>query len=233
MKKKKNINTNKRPNPKSKKEKISQNNLFYGLTFFLNRETPQLSLEFVILSLGGQVIFEQDCKNDEERDDTRITHQIVDRTIEENTKLATREYIQPQWVYDCLNCGCFVPVEHYQPGVQCPPHLSPFVNYDEHHHKPSQAFVIEHWQELAKEYKGHVPPAKSLEKRKSTNNEVIKNDTHNEIQEEAQKETGIENWDLDDDLVTNNNHNEDNNTNINDNTQENEKKKMKIRPSHS
>ncbi|ETO27925.1 hypothetical protein RFI_09208 [Reticulomyxa filosa] len=139
-----------------KQQERGPSRLFQGFHFLLNRETPQFSLEFVILSMGGKATFEQDCTTQSQRNATNITHQVVDRPIAEDSKLKTREYIQPQWVYDCLNAGCVVPVEHYQPGVQCPPHLSPFVNYDEHHHKPSQAFVIEHWQELAKEYNGVV-----------------------------------------------------------------------------
>ena len=32
-----------------------------------------------------------------------ITHQIIDRSISAENMLANREYVQPQWVFDCLN----------------------------------------------------------------------------------------------------------------------------------
>ena len=35
-------------------------NMFKGLVFFLNREVPKYSLEFIILSFGGQIVDEED-----------------------------------------------------------------------------------------------------------------------------------------------------------------------------
>ena len=51
-------------------------NLFEGLVFFCNREVPRYSLEFVILSFGGQVLWDTDTVN---VDDKRITHVLTDR----------------------------------------------------------------------------------------------------------------------------------------------------------
>ena len=38
-----------------------------------------------------------------------------------------RSYIQPQWVFDCVNCQQVLPVDEYLPGSILPAHLSPFV----------------------------------------------------------------------------------------------------------
>ena len=95
--------------------------LFKSLTFFISRECPKASLEFVIKSQGGHVSFNEK--------DEKITHHILDRPLISNKKL--REYIQPQWVYDCINNQILIPIHKYQPGEKLPPHLSPFVNYED------------------------------------------------------------------------------------------------------
>merc|ERR1711911_44541 len=55
-----------------------------------------------------------------------ITHQIVDRPTVEKQYLS-RYYIQPQWIYDCVNFRKLLPVEDYFVGAVLPPHISPFV----------------------------------------------------------------------------------------------------------
>jgi pescadillo protein len=102
--------------------------LFEGLKFFINREVPRESLVFVIRSFGGDVSYDKmmfvGATYDES--DQRITHQIIDRDVISN-KYMTRFYIQPQWVFDCINARTLLPVQDYFPGVALPPHLSPFV----------------------------------------------------------------------------------------------------------
>lgn len=106
-------------------------NLFKGLKFFLNREVPRESLVFIIRCFGGEVSWEKSLfvgATFEETDET-ITHQIVDRNSMEK-KYISRYYIQPQWIFDCVNARTLLPVSKYFMGETLPPHLSPFVDKD-------------------------------------------------------------------------------------------------------
>ncbi|AET39471.1 mRNA-binding ribosome synthesis protein NOP7 Ecym_4422 [Eremothecium cymbalariae DBVPG len=109
--------------------------LFSGMIFYVSREVPIDILEFLILSCGGTVVSEaamDQLDSVEDFDLSRVTHQIVDRPVLKN-KVANRTYIQPQWVFDSINKGEFVPANLYMPGESLPPHLSPWgdaVGYD-------------------------------------------------------------------------------------------------------
>lgn len=67
--------------------------LFNGLHFYLSTEVPRYSLEYLILANGGTVSLTENGSN--------ITHVITDR--ENFVQEKTKEYIQPQWVYDSIN----------------------------------------------------------------------------------------------------------------------------------
>lgn len=101
--------------------------------FYVGREVPLDILEFCILSCGGSIISEialdelQLNQHEEYKklDLSNITHQIVDRP-KVASKVAGRTYVQPQWVFDCLNKSELLPVSQYAPGETLPPHLSPW-----------------------------------------------------------------------------------------------------------
>ncbi|KAJ3030371.1 UNVERIFIED_CONTAM: mRNA-binding ribosome synthesis protein nop7 [Siphonaria sp. JEL0065] len=102
--------------------------LFHSCVFFLSREVPRQSLEFVIKSFGGKVGWPETSgsgANVAENDPT-ITHQIVDRPIVAGANHGTRDFIQPQWVYDCVNAGKILRTKGYHIGETLPAHLSPF-----------------------------------------------------------------------------------------------------------
>ncbi|XP_047553316.1 pescadillo homolog [Lutra lutra] len=117
--------------------------LFEGLKFFLNREVPREALAFVIRSFGGDVSWDQSLCIGATYDvtDSCITHQIVDRPGQQ-TPVIGRYYVQPQWVFDCVNARLLLPVADYFPGVPLPPHLSPFVSEKEGDYVPPEKLKL-------------------------------------------------------------------------------------------
>ncbi|MBA0640843.1 hypothetical protein Goklo_023745 [Gossypium klotzschianum] len=123
-------------------------NLFQNKKIFLSREVPRESLLFVIPAFGGIVSWEGDGAPFAESDDS-ITHQIVDRPTQGHVYLS-REYVQPQWVYDCINARIILPTEPYMVGRDPPPHLSPFVDDEAEGYVPDYAKTIRQLQAAAK-----------------------------------------------------------------------------------
>ncbi|XP_006069869.2 pescadillo homolog isoform X1 [Bubalus bubalis] len=117
--------------------------LFEGLRFFLNREVPREALAFVIRSFGGIVSWDKSLCIGATYDvtDPSITHQIVDRPGQQ-TPVIGRYYVQPQWVFDSVNARLLLPVADYFPGVQLPPHLSPFVTEKEGDYVPPEKLKL-------------------------------------------------------------------------------------------
>eukprot|EP00008_Paramoeba_atlantica_P014901 CAMPEP_0201480316 /NCGR_PEP_ID=MMETSP0151_2-20130828/4811_1 /ASSEMBLY_ACC=CAM_ASM_000257 /TAXON_ID=200890 /ORGANISM="Paramoeba atlantica, Strain 621/1 / CCAP 1560/9" /LENGTH=602 /DNA_ID=CAMNT_0047862129 /DNA_START=37 /DNA_END=1842 /DNA_ORIENTATION=+ len=111
--------------------------LFSSCKILLSREVPLASLEFCIKSCGGEVSWFYDEAHTPPFPEDEATHQIVDRPSQSHVHLS-RNYIQPQWVYDSLNAGVLLPVEEYAPGHSLPPHLSPFVNDQQEGYVPDQ-----------------------------------------------------------------------------------------------
>ncbi|WVZ60194.1 hypothetical protein U9M48_010247 [Paspalum notatum var. saurae] len=122
--------------------------LFKNLKFFLSREVPRESLLFIIPSFGGTVSWEGEGAPFNEVDED-ITHQIVDRPTQSHVFLS-REYVQPQWVFDCVNARILLPTEGYLVGRVPPPHLSPFVDNDAEGYIPEYAETIKRLQAAAR-----------------------------------------------------------------------------------
>ncbi|PKS08293.1 hypothetical protein jhhlp_005237 [Lomentospora prolificans] len=122
-------------------------NLFANCTFFLSRETPRASLEFILRAfgckrIGWDAVLGSGAYTTNELDPS-ITHQIVDRPpvqvteteaednqtvqrIGANQRVPGRIYVQPQWVWDSVNEEELQRPDLYAPGAALPPHLSPF-----------------------------------------------------------------------------------------------------------
>lgn len=103
--------------------------LFKGLKVFINREVPREPLVFIIRCFGGTVSWDNILfpgATFQETDET-ITHQIVDRP-QLTKQYISRDYIQPQWIFDCVNQRTLLPTNKYFIGAILPAHLSPFVD---------------------------------------------------------------------------------------------------------
>ncbi|KAF2483892.1 Pescadillo N-terminus-domain-containing protein [Neohortaea acidophila] len=138
--------------------------LFEPFTFFLSRETPRHPIEFLLKAFGcKRVGWDTTLGSDPgsycSEDDARITHQIVDRpdlplpsppatdddeeagAWEARKKLLERVpgriYVQPQWVWDCVNAGVLQRPDLYAPGATLPPHLSPWVKVKRGEYDPT------------------------------------------------------------------------------------------------
>ncbi|CAI9283187.1 unnamed protein product [Lactuca saligna] len=122
--------------------------LFKDMTFFLSREVPRESLLFVITAFGGVVSWEGDGAPFEESNQS-INYQIVDRPSQSH-RFISRDYIQPQWVFDCINARIILPTEDYIVGKVLPPHLSPFVDNEAEGHEPEYAETIKRHQAAAR-----------------------------------------------------------------------------------
>jgi len=113
--------------------------LFDGKKFYISREVPRDALVFIIRCFGGLVSWDETVSIGStftEKDDG-ITHQLIDRPSINNQRL-DRHYVQPQWVFDCVNSKQLVPVNDYVPGGMLPPHLSPFVEEQEGDYIPPE-----------------------------------------------------------------------------------------------
>ena len=151
---------------KKTEDDIKLKNLFKNLVFFISREVPLEIFETVINSCGGLYGDSSDTSAFTE-DDKRITHYIVDRPPSGIEFKQNKEYVQPQWIFDCLNQKKILPVSNYYPGKKLPPHLSPYYEVDE-----KGEYVYEINDEEMNEEKDENKNSKN----KNENNELSKED---------------------------------------------------------
>jgi len=118
--------------------------LFKNCLFWISREVPKESLEFIIKSFGGQVAWSGEGSPIDDENNETITHHIIDRGNVVNNPIISRDYIQPQYVYDCINAKVLIPTEKYKPGSKLPPHLSPFVDYEKEGYIPEYKKELEY-----------------------------------------------------------------------------------------
>ena len=102
------------------KQRAALGSLFSGLVFYISREVPYETMELCLLSFGAAI-------EAEDPDSAKVTHHVTDRTLRK--LLDSRDYVQPQWVFDCINASMLLPIARYHPqSKDLPPHLSPFVD---------------------------------------------------------------------------------------------------------
>ncbi|KAL8676832.1 MAG: hypothetical protein Q9186_006682 [Xanthomendoza sp. 1 TL-2023] len=135
--------------------------LFAPYSFFLSRETPRQPVEFILRAFGCKRISWDEVLGDgaftHDEHDPSITHQVVDRppTVQPEVssthgdqegvvskpsrggRMPGRTYIQPQWIWDCVNQGKLLRPDLYAPGATLPPHLSPWVKPSKNSYDPT------------------------------------------------------------------------------------------------
>lgn len=152
-----------------------QNLLFDGLTFFISREVPRTPFEFVIRAFGGSIAWDG-CGSSKTESDSGIHFHVMDRPNLPDSIAIGRAYVQPQFVFDCINAGKILDALDYAPGKELPPHLSPFVD-------ASQENAVERREEKDEEEEENDEIEHGIGARPS-NNEVME-----ELKENSESET--------------------------------------------
>ena len=106
--------------------------VFKGCSVVIGRETPFTELDFVLRAAGMDKVTREDDlpAEDVENRLEGYTHWVIDRPQVRGAQAMNVEYVQPQYVFDCINTGVKLPPSLYGVGRKLPPHLSPFVAED-------------------------------------------------------------------------------------------------------
>jgi pescadillo protein len=93
----------------------------------------------LVLSFGGQFVTG-------EQDDSKVTHFVMDRPVSDAFLNANqnKEFVQPQYIIDCVNNLYLLPTSQYRPGTPPPAHLSPFIDNEQEGYVPMRHKEIQH-----------------------------------------------------------------------------------------
>jgi len=182
--------------------------LFSTGKFFLSREVPRESLTFILRACGGTVSWDATVAvgSSYKESDESITHQITDRP-KSDRQFLSRYYVQPQWVFDCVNARCLLPVEDYFQDSILPPHLSPFVEETEDDYIPPEkakmndpdSAVVEEEQEEEEESEDETEENEEEDEIIEDDNEEEDDQEEDEEDEYEEEDEGEDSDDKDDD----------------------------------
>lgn len=190
------------PQPEASSAEVAS--LFASFTFYLSRETPRAPLEFILKAFGCKRVGWDSTLGDgafiTNESDPSITHQIVDRTAISSTEapenvdgdapqvqwprstMPGRTYVQPQWVWDCINQGKLLRPDLYAPGAELPPHLSPWVKPKKGEYDPNLPL---HAQELEGE-------AETFEDAEEAASDVEVSDDEDDAPDAMERDSSVE-----------------------------------------
>lgn len=82
----------------------------------------------------------------DEMDESKVTHFVMDRPVSDSFLNAnqSKEFIQPQYIIDCINNLYLLPTRDYRPGIPPPAHLSPFIDNEAEGYVPMRHKEIQH-----------------------------------------------------------------------------------------
>ncbi|KAF8464126.1 Pescadillo N-terminus-domain-containing protein [Kalaharituber pfeilii] len=178
--------------------------LFAPFTFFLSRETPRQSLEFILRSFGCKRIGWDAVLGDgaftENEKDPSITHQVVDRPpqaagpggeviLVKGGRVPGRIYVQPQYIWDCINAGKLLRPDPYAPGEVLPPHLSPWVKHGEGEYDPTAPLPEEEAE--SEEEEGEGQKAEDDEAGESANTKELESEAESDDEGEDDDDHGM------------------------------------------
>jgi pescadillo protein len=167
-------------------------NLFNGFVFFISREVRKNIFEFLAKSYGAKVVWSEDNFDSEEYKNEEITHVISDRKLEnikDRERYANREFVQPQWICDCINFNHLLKVRDYLPGKPLPPHLSPFET------SQREGFLPQRKKEILEQMGEEIPEyseVSDLEMEEEDDEEEKDEEEVEDIVEESDNESDLE-----------------------------------------
>ncbi|GBF64321.1 pescadillo homolog [Trichophyton mentagrophytes] len=203
--------------------------LFAPLTIFISREAPRAPLEFLLRAFGCKRVGWDSVLGDgaftHDELDPRITHQIVDRPplaesalpplpqnpqeseesvprVRPGHRIPGRIYVQPQWVWDCVNDGKLLRPDLYAPGAILPPHLSPWVKPSNGEYDPRVSLADQETEGEAERAAEEEDESEEEEKEDEATVEIDEEEDAIDGEEESDKESlngGMEIANSDDD----------------------------------